>query len=132
MVLLQVTVLPGELFQVLHDLLLIRSVLKSSVIPGGYQVLAVGSHLFMQEGELQGWIGKYEDDCPLIITEPYGTLASSFIGELPATCPVCRKKKKLPSRKHAQGIFESSQSNIIQRPFSKHPLSQTIKGVSRE
>lgn len=94
MVLLQVTVLPGELSQVLHDLLLLRSVLKSSIIPGDYQVLVVGSNLLMQEGELQSWIGKYEDDCPLIITEPHGTLASSFIGGLPAICPVCRKKKR--------------------------------------
>ena len=94
MVLLQVTVLPGELFQVLHGLLLLRSVLKSSIIPRGYQVLVVGSNLLMQEGELQSWIGKYEDDCPLFITEPHGMLASSFIGGLPAICPVCRKKKR--------------------------------------
>lgn len=95
-------------------------ILKSSIIPEGYQTFAVGSNLFMGDGDLQRWSRKYKGNSPPIIAEPCGTLIS-FYRLASSNLPLLwREEKRLPSREHAKRVLESTQSSITQRKFGKY------------
>lgn len=91
---------------------LLRSFLKSVTISEGYQALAVGSHWFMEEGELGRRQRKYKDNCAPVTAEPHLSpvgLSPALLptGFRPSTSSVGRRKEAA-SQEHARGILEST------------------------